>query len=226
MRPFALFVCLLPGSLAAQGFDLPEGCEGFLTVQQRGCTLSNHYICEQDTEGDQWRIDFGPNGPVYAARINYETEWVESYSLGTGDRRELAPDPADPANFTEMMETGVDTYDFITSSDSGQRRQWSGSDRLRGVTEDIDGITLEVMDYETRVSNPDTGEQIYVSVGVNYVSTEWRLFLPGESTTFFPDGEQVERDNTPVDFIFPGETGFFSTVPLYDCGADTVSYPD
>lgn len=219
--PFAL---LLPGAALAQQFDLPDGCEGYLTVQQNGCTMSNHYTCEQDAEGDQWRIDFGPNGATYAARINFETEWVESFSLGSGERRLLEEGAADPANLSELFETGVDTYDFITVTDTGVRRQWSGSDRLRGDTVEIDGITLEVMDFESTLTNPETEEQLFVGVGVNYVSQEWRLFLPGPQTTFFPDGEQAERDNTPVDFILPGETGFFGTVPLYDCGSDTVSY--
>lgn len=220
---FAMIVALAPGMAAAQGFELPAGCEGYLTVQQLGCVVSNHYTCEQDDEGDQWRIDFTARGAVYAARINFETEWVESLSLGSGERRGLESAP-DPANFTELMQTGVDTYDFTTITDGGERRRWQGSDRLRGTVQEIDNVTLEVMDFESRATNPDTGEELFVGVGINYVSEEWRLFLPGPQTTFFPDGEQVERDNSPVEFIFPGEPGFFSTTPIYECGSNEVRY--
>jgi len=33
-----------------------------------------------------------------------------------------------------------------------------------------------------------------------------------------PSGETFESDNSPMEFAEPGERGFLSDQPLYDCG--------
>lgn len=210
-----------PAGASAQEWAPPEGCTGFLTVQQRGCMLSNHYICEGDPEGDQWRVDFIEDGPVFASRINDQTEWVESLSLFSQSRTTLGDRP-DPANFDEMIETGIDTYDFTTVDSDGSETRYRGADVLTGEVVDIDGEELLVMRYTAEVTGPD-GESR--SEGVNYVSEKWRLFLPGTSVSIGEDGEAgPERDNTPVQLIEPGEPGFFAFRPIYDCGVSDAAF--
>lgn len=49
MKPLILTLGLLAALPAEAGsFTPPEGCETFLTVQARGCRVSNHYRCEAD----------------------------------------------------------------------------------------------------------------------------------------------------------------------------------
>ena len=212
-----------PTATMAQEWQPPEGCTGFLTVQQRGCMLSNHYTCEGDAEGDQWRVDFIEQGPVFASRINHQTEWVESLSLFSQTRTMLG-DRLDPANFDEMIETGIDTYDFSTVDDDGTETRYRGADVLTGEVVEIDGEPLLVMRYTAEVSGPDGNSR---SEGVNYVSEKWRFFLPGTSTSIGEDGEAgPERDNTPVQLIKPGEPGFFAMRPIYDCGVSDAVWAE
>ena len=53
----------------AGSFKAPEGCETFMTVQARGCRVSNHYRCTTDQPGDQWRAD-APGPKVYVSAGN------------------------------------------------------------------------------------------------------------------------------------------------------------
>ena len=210
-----------PMGAMAQEWTPPEGCTGFLTVQQRGCMLSNHYTCEGDPEGDQWRVDFIEDGPVFASRINDQTEWVESLSLFSQSRTTLGDRP-DPANFDEMIETGIDTYDFTTVDQDGLETRYRGADVLTGEKQVIDDEEFLVMRYTAEVTG---GEGNSRSEGINYVSERWRLFLPGTSTSIAEDGEAgPERDNTPVQIIEPGEPGFFALRPIYDCGVSDAAW--
>ncbi|SLN70986.1 hypothetical protein [Roseisalinus antarcticus] len=219
--PLAL-LCIAGPAAAQQAWQAPEGCEPILTVQQRGCMMSNHYVCEDDPEGDQWRVDFIEQGPIFASRINYETEWVESLGLITRTQTLLEDDPADPASLTELLETGIDTYDFVTITNGEEESRYRGADVLTGDSVTIDDTELLVMTYTTEVDDADGRSR---QEGINYVSGEFRLFLPGTSATRNEDGSLgPERDNTPVHIIRPGEPGFFAASPIYDCGVQDISF--
>ncbi|QQA42886.1 hypothetical protein [Pelagovum pacificum] len=210
--------------VAAQSWEPPPGCEGFLTVQQRGCMLSNHYTCEEDPDGDQWRVDFTEQGPVFASRINYETEWVESLGLVTRTRTVLGDDPEDPASLTTLLEEGIDTYDFTTVTNEEEVTHYAGADVLTGETVNIDGHELAVITYQTEVEGP---EGVSRQEGTNYVDIENRMFLPGTTAMRNEDGTMgPERDNTPMKIIEPGEPGFFASSPIYDCGVQDISWED
>jgi len=222
MIRYVLPLAFLAAPALGQTWEAPEGCTGFLTVQQRGCMLSNHYVCEGDPEGHQWRVDFVEQGPVFASRINYETEWVESLGLVTRTRTVLAPDPEDPASLTDLLETGIDTYDFTTITDGEDEAQYRGADVLTGETVNIDGTELLEMTFTTEIDDEEGRSR---QEGVNYVSEEYRLFLPGTSVQINEDGSPgPERDNTPMRIIEPGEPGFFATTPIYECGVQDISW--
>lgn len=222
MIRYLLPLAVLAAPVSAQTWTPPQGCEPFLTVQLRGCMLSNHYTCEGDPEGDQWRVDFVEGGPVFASRINYETEWVESLGLISRTRTTLAPDPVDPASLTTLLDEGIDTYDFRTVTDDGEETHYRGADVLTGESIVIDEHEFLVMTFTTNV---DEAEGRTRQEGVNYVSEEYRFFLPGTSAVRNEDGTLgPERDNTPVAIIEPGEPGFFTMNPIYDCGVEEISY--
>ncbi|WP_112310844.1 hypothetical protein [Pseudogemmobacter bohemicus] len=211
-----LTVPALTGAAAARTWTAPEGCETFMTVQAKGCRVSNYYICTADPAGDQWRADFDQEGLFFRSRINSETEWVESISEGEGTVQWLAPDRADPASFSELISSGIDTFEFSLTRDNGFDTKVNGFDRLTGRTVTIDGVTLEETEFEAAETDAD-GNQVRRSRGNEYISRDMRLFFSGPGQTDLGDGQWLPIDGGPIDFIFPGEPGFASPSPLYDC---------
>lgn len=213
----ALALVLLTALPAAAGtFAPPQGCKAYLTVQMRGCIVSQFYTCEGDTPGDQWRADYGANGPFYLSRINKQTEWVESYELNPPMKETLDADPRDRANFDELLASGRDSFDFGLTKADGTKSEITGFDKLTGEQVVIDGVTLKRSEYEYTQTAED-GTVLRHSKGREYVSAQWRTFFSGTSDWQMQDGSWVSSNNEPVKFIEPGEPGFGNTLPLFEC---------
>ena len=223
LLPLAL---IWPAALPAQGtrsFALPEGCTAFLTVQSRSCTVSHHFTCEGDPEGLQRRADLDQDGLTYLGAIDAQTQWIESFHIMSGHSERLEDAPRDRASFDTLLSEGTDTYDFRTLSDEIGPTRYVGFDTLTGVTAEIDGVLLEQTDYQISATAED-GSPIWQSRGKEWISREFRMFLSGISTFTTPEGE-LEMDNSPVDFIRPGEPGFLSAFPRHGCGETVSSLP-
>ncbi|MDN5788691.1 hypothetical protein [Pseudorhodobacter sp.] len=205
----------------AGAFTPPAGCTGWLTVQARACRVSNYYKCSQDAPGDQWRADFDQEGLFFASRIDAEAQWVESLEFNPSVRQTLDPGAEDPASFTELL-NGVDTFAFNLSRDDGGSSKVRGFDRLSGRTVQIDGVSLLETSFEYTEIDA-SGTVTNRSHGNEYIHPEWRLFFAGPSQTDLGTGD-LPIDGSPVEFIFPGEPGFFSTRPVFECDAVLSSY--
>ena len=218
MRKFVILACLAaPVAPALAGtWSAPEGCEVFMTVQAKACRVSNHYRCTADAPGDQWRADFDQEGVFFYSRIDSEGQWVESYSLNPTVRQVLDPVRADSASFSELLASGIDTWDFGMSRDDGTASGAQGYDRLTGRTVVIDGITLSETEVDF-IESDVMGNVIRRSRGNEYIHPDWRLFFAGPGETDLGDGQWLPIDGSPVEFIFPGEDGFLATQPKYDC---------
>ncbi len=202
-------------ALAGGKFAAPAGCEVFATVQMRNCQVSQHYRCEHDSPGDQWAVYLDGEGPFYMSRIDAETRWIESYDLTTGDRDALMSE-ADPASFTTLITTGRDDYDFTTESSTGEVRRYTGFDQLTGEKVTIGGVVLERTKFDLTAWTQE-GEMIWHRVGRQFIHRDWRLFWADteEFENAFGDRETVI--DTPVNFALPGDKGFLSAEPIYDC---------
>ncbi len=222
MKPFLIAitaaVLTLPGATpaAAGSFEPPAGCTTWLTVQSRGCRVSNYYRCERDTPGDQWRADFDQEGIYFLSRIDREAQWVESFDLFPTVRQTLDPNPEDPASFTELL-GGLDSFAFNLTKDDGRQSRVRGFDRLTGRSFTIDGVTLQETEFEFTETDPE-GNLLRRSRGNEYIHPEWRNFFAGPSEWDGGDG-YVPIDGSPVTFDFPGDPGFASTQPIYECDA-------
>lgn len=204
-------------ALAAGAFTPPKGCTGFLTVQMHGCIVSNHYKCDADPKGDQWRVDFNQDGPFFVSRVDYETEWVETFDLAAGTHEKLTKPAPAPASFSDLLATGKDTYDFSTVTDDGKVEHVTGTDTLTGVTRVVSGVTLEQTAFDTTAKDAD-GKLIWQSKGHEWINRNWRLFLAGAGS--WDDGSgPAPFDNTPVALIQPGAKGFMSSEPEFDCNS-------
>jgi hypothetical protein len=207
----------LAGPAVAQGiFKLPEGCDAYVTIQSRECTVSHHFTCAGDPEGHQRRVDLGEEGVLYTGMIDAETQWISSWFPNTGHGEVLEDNPTDPASFSTLLETGEDTYDFRTLSDEIGPTRYVGRDALTGVTEVIDGVKLRQTEYSIVAYGPE-GTEEWRSSGNEWISEDFRMFISGTSTVVTPD-ETWDSDESPVEFIFPGDPGFLSANPKYDCG--------
>ncbi len=214
---------LLAAPAAAQDtFALPAGCEAYVTVQSRDCIVSHHFMCEGDPEGLQRRVDLSEDGMVYAGAIDAETQWIESFHVVSGHSERLEDSPTDRASFSELFANGIDTYDFRTLSDEIGPTRYRGQDRLTGEMVQIDGVTLHRTEYRITVTTDD-GVVLWSSEGSEFVSEGFRMFLSGTGTVTTPD-ETWDVDDSPVEFIFPGEAGFLSPNPKHGCGVMMSSF--
>lgn len=203
------------GKAEAKVFTPPKGCTVYLTVQEKGCVVSNLYRCTQDKPGDQWRADFGQDGAFFVSKTDRETQWIESVDLDSGDHEKLQPGAQDPASFSTLLATGRDDFDFTTENDAGVVRHYKGHDRLTGETVTIDGVPLKRTEFSLTATGAG-GEVLWKSSGHEYISPEWRTFLSGAGL-WDQKGAQTPYDNSPVRLIRPGQPGFAETVPEYGC---------
>ncbi|HVG49298.1 MAG TPA: hypothetical protein VM899_14320, partial [Rubellimicrobium sp.] len=203
-------------------FQPPAGCTAFLTIQMSSCTVSHHFTCEGDPKGVQRRVDMDEGGVTYFGAIDAQTQWLESYHVLSQHSEFLAPNPTDPAEFDKLLANGQDEWDFTTNSDEIGPTRYVGHDRLTGETATIDGVTLDRTEYEITAYASD-GSEAWRGTGNEYVSRDWRMFI--SSTRSVAVGEDVEEvDDTPKEFILPGEPGFLSVSPKHGCGEVMSSF--
>ena len=222
MKRLILPLILLAAPAAAATFTPPKGRTTHLTVQSRGCLVSQFYTCEADTKGDQWRADYDADGAYFLSKIDRETQWIESYDLTPGTKEVLDPNPRDPASFSDLLALGLDSFDFSLSKDNGERTIIRGFDRLTGQTATIDGVILKQTEYEYTQTD-EKGTVLRHSKGFEYISEEWRSFFSGHSEWELEDGTWAPADTPPVKFITPGKPGFASTLPLFECDGQMSS---
>lgn len=218
----AAAIVALAGAAGAadRTFKVPEGCTAYATVQLRGCQVAHHYRCTGDAPGDQWAAYLDGEGPHFVSRIDAETRWLESYDLIDGERDQLK-DETDPASFTVLLQSGRDDFDFTTQSSTGEVRRYRGYDQLTGETVTIDGVPLERTTFSLSAETA-SGEMIWRRSGKQFIHREWRLFYSDAETFENAAGDVVETADTPVEFSFPGDKGFLSAEPKFDCDVVTA----
>ncbi len=222
MKPILGCIVLMASPLAAQEFDLPQGCEGYLTIQSQSCSVSHYFRCGDDQNGEQRRATLDEEGLTYVGHISGEAEWLESFHLRAGHTERMSTNSSDPMSMSELLANDIDTWDFITESNEIGDSQYVGFDRLTGESIEIDGVTLLRTQYALTAFDAD-GNEIWKSEGSEFVSPEWRMFIGGTSSYITSD-DRFDSDDTPVEFIFPGEAGYLSVNPKFGCGVQMSSF--
>lgn len=207
---------LAAGQAGAASFTPPAGCTLNVTVQNRSCTVSQYYTCSADPQGYQHSAHFGREGLYHLSTIDAETRWIESQSMSSGLIDRLVEEAEDHASFSELLATGRDDFDFWTQTDDGQRLHHQGADTLTGETVTIDGQALERTHFRLTTRGAG-GEVLITREGSQYISREFNRFYGGTETGSDWTGTKTETDDSPVLFTFPGEAGFGSTTPQFDC---------
>lgn len=207
---------LIPQIGQAGNFDPPQGCTLTVTVQNRGCTVSQFYRCDKDNPGDQRTAIFDQDGLSYELLIDAETRWLESFSYRTRIQDRLIEQARDHASFSTLLETGRDDFDFWTESNTGERLHRVGQDKLTGKKVVIDGVELEETRFELTTYN-SAGDVLIKRSGQQYISRELGRFLGGTESGSDWTGRQSELNDSPVLFSFPDEDGYGETTPQFDC---------
>lgn len=205
-------------------FQVPEGCEAFLTVQSRSCTVSHHWRCDADPEGTHWRAAVDQDGAFYLSYSDAEFRWLQSWGLRNGSTDTLIVPEDDPASLTELLETGSDSMVFSIREEGPMgvfQRDYTGFDQLTGESVTVDGRELLVTEFTYQY---DTPQGLRRTEGNQFVHPDWRLFFGGLETVTVGD-ESFEGNYSPMDFAEPGEPGFLTMEPIYDCG-DVMSALD
>lgn len=217
----AVLLCLAgPMPVAAQTaptFVVPSGCEAFLTVQSRQCSVAHYWTCEMEEPGLFWRVSVDANGPSYLSQSDQDYRWLQGFSLRHDSQSALISE-ADPADLDELFETGRDEMNFtLQQTENGVtfEQTYEGYDAVSGVEVEIDGETLLLTEFAYEYETEDGTQR---TSGNQFLSRDRRMFFGGVETTILPSGESFESDRSPREFIEPGEPGFLSMVPLYDCG--------
>ena len=221
----AALVLVLAGPAQAAGpFTPPAGCEGFMTVQLKNCTVGNYFRCDADAPGDSWSTYFDGEGPYFTSKIDSETRWLQSYDHFADEWDYLDDNAAEHASFTALVETGRDDFDFTTTSEAGETRRYVGWDRLTGTSVRIDGVPLERTEFDVNAYDAE-GNWLWRRTGRQLISREWRLFLADTETFENASGEVFESSDSPIEFALPGEKGFMATRPEYGCDMMMTALP-
>jgi hypothetical protein len=212
LKSLTTAILLAPIMASAQSFSVPEGCEGVLTVQQNGCVMVNVWECKADPEGDKWIALIGEGGLFSVQHVDREFQWLASYKTSGTETLEI-PAP-DPASMTDLIENGVDTWEFVVNKPDGAERN-VGFDALTGLEVIIDGEPLLQTEFQGKTLTID-GVELDDSAGRQFISVKHRLFFFSENWDTATPDDVV--DMSPVEFIYPGEDGFFTQRPKFECG--------
>ena len=146
---------------------------------------------------------------------------MESTDLATGLVERLEERAADHASFSTLLAERADDFDFWTRASDGARLHHVGRDELTGETVIIDGVPLERTRFRLRTTD-EAGEVLLERQGQQFVSRSQRRFYGGIETLTDWTGTTEQRNDSPVNFAFPGEAGFAATTPEYDCDLQMV----
>lgn len=203
----------------AADFEPPKGCETFLTVQSKQCAVSNLYRCNEAQDGRFWEVVHSSDGLESIVEYDGDYQWVSAYYAWERATESFMPPAEDPISRAALIGDGIDTFRFnMHRSAPGEDRTITivGADQLTGRTTSIDDVELEAVSTQLRILSED-GEVEYHARGVQFLSRALGLFFLGTEEVFEADGSATVYDGSPVEFINPGEPGFGSTLPFYEC---------
>ncbi|MZR15150.1 hypothetical protein GQE99_19195 [Maritimibacter sp. DP07] len=216
----------LPGAAAAADFNPPQGCETFLTVQARECSVSNFYRCEGSAPVRLWEALFSGDGIQSIVAYDDKYQWLDARYAWDNSREELLPPAEDPIDIDALIEEGIDTFRFTmrrSAPDDSREITVVGADILTDTTSTIDGRVLEHVRTEMQILRAN-GTVEYHARGIQYLDRDERLFFLGPEEVYDEAGNATPFDGSPVDFITPGEPGFAQTLPLYECDQQKAGF--
>ncbi len=208
---------------AAQAVDeifiAPDGCQTFLSLQSNGCQTYVFWRCAAAPAGEFWEATFAADGLASVVHYDREYQWLDAEYFWDQSREVLDNPGNDPISLRDLLDNGRDTFAFSLirhEPDQSYVQYVAGHDELTGNEVTIDGVKLLESSAHVTITN-EAGETEYESQNLQLLSREMGLLFFAKDSVTFEDGTTEEFDNTPVDFLYPGEPGFAEMTPLYQC---------
>lgn len=217
-RLFALML-LLASPVMAETYTPPAGCTATITYHTKSCVVSHLMVCDFDPEGYHWRATFFDDGRMVLGQYDHEANWAFTDFTASGTTEVLDPTSPDLSSLTTLFRESYDDYDFTRYHSGGYSLHYKGWDKLTGETVIIDDVPLFRTQYDIYGRYAD-GTEFWHGYGFQYASPDFRRFFGGIDHSE-RDGQITTEDNSPVDFVRPGEDGFLTTKPLYGCETAT-----
>lgn len=208
----AVAVLALPVCGWAQVYTVPAGCEAIVTVQSRSCLVRQVMRCADNPDGATIAL-VRQEGEDVLLRQDAGSQTIEAVSVGTGEvvRTVVVTDPIDARL---AAKTGHDGFDLEQDGGPGPRERFAGEMVSDGAPVIIDGVLLVPLAAETVITTIKTGETRTLRQTLLFEPRERIAYV---ATTQMTDPPGALLDRTPVSFILPGEAGFLSMEPDYDC---------
>ena len=202
--------CTVPTLVLAQ--DDTAQCTDLAVIQSQSCLVRRVFVCDNFPDDVTAVGSYGPDGPTGTGIFNSDGRTLET-SGGPGTPKVKLGEQADPLSLRVALANGVDSFDYQMVHETAGIAQISGQISTSGEMVTIDGRSLQVLTSNPTTANP-AGETQTVAIRYLY-DPDLRLMFT-DSVSDATTGE-IRITRTPVDFIWPGETGFEDYVPQFGC---------
>lgn len=201
----------------------PETCAPRLTVQAVDCTVTHYATCETDGGGGVMQVRFNGAGVRETQILDADNHPLRIFS-GAVDLAFDQTTPADRMSSSVLLSEGADGYAFTMSSARGpiRRMTFFGNDELIAEPFSANGFSFQKLRGRyVRTLHLNGGTVTIAVEAEQYVAETFGFFVPIKETQT-QMSRKVMSDQTPVDFLKPGDAGFLSARPLYcDPGASS-----
>jgi hypothetical protein len=219
----SLTLLSLLGAMAEQAtaqvvsLERPSDCTPVLTVQFRGCqvetfldcgTLSNPIYRNESYDATGLTIVSHTTSDGFIIGVLYPIDDFEIIGI---------PDGALSTPIAEVLATGQSEFkQDVEVRMFGNFRRPARIESTATRNGDQELGVLEVFNFETVFLMPPPMDPI-TALGKSYHYPELELWIEGETTISWPSDSNDEIPKKPARLIHPGEPGFDTTTPEFDC---------
>lgn len=214
-------LCLLPCAPVVAEPTFPEGCAPLVTVQNTDCEVDIYLAC---TAPERVRVqNYGPDGLDLVEEMT--PDWSLKFSVDASGMSGLVvrEGPQEPLSGRAVLEGGISEFsypvDFYLGRPEPIRTRLTGAFRMTNRETELDGYALRRIETRMTVA---LGENALETIQTGYYSDAFGIFMEGPGSLRV--GENVQQvDKGPAKIIAPGEPGFLSVAPLFNCEAEEAA---
>ncbi len=203
------------------GSDLTsrEGCEGIYTVEKTNCIVEHFFRCS-GVDGQYVRHEMidGRHNTEFVELADPEYNLIRSADL-RGFTDSTLVSSVRRFSLSDLLANGRSSSVGVMSMrvlGAEQQGPFRMEAEMSGETKVIDGVQLRIGQATGTVGlRPPVGNM--TSKGSLMIDAEDGVVLEGTWTVEF-GGMRREVGGEPLAIVHPGESGFLSNIPKYDCG--------